>query len=167
MRQRQHRGKGWLAGTLFSLVVVVAACSGPATKAKVESTTPPTAASSHGTEQPAMDPGHVVPPIAGSSTTTPREVPARPINPVVDAGQQIVITSHGFDPARLYADDSTPVVWTNLSGVPQRVDFVAFPVHSAVIPAGGQFVWTPDGAGLSIAYRSASGFHGILSLQAG
>jgi hypothetical protein len=112
-----------------------------------------------------MDPGHVVLPVAGTSTTVPREVPGRPIDPVVDAGQQIVITAQGFEPARLYANDSVSVVWTNLSGTPQTVSFVAFPIHSAVIPVGGQFVWTPSGAALTMAYRSASGFHGILALQ--
>ena len=112
-----------------------------------------------------MDPGHVVSPVAGTSTTVPREVPGRPINPVVDSGQQIVITSQGFEPARLYANDHVPVEWTNLSGAPQRVSFVAFPIRSAVIPVGGQFVWTPSGAALTIAYRSASGFHAILALQ--
>jgi hypothetical protein len=113
-----------------------------------------------------MDPGHVVAPVAGASTTVPREVPGRPvINPVVDAGQQIIITPHGFDPALLNAEDTIPVVWTNLSGAPQQISFVAFPIKSAVIPVGGQFIWTPDGAPFSIAYRSQSGFHAVVSLQ--
>jgi hypothetical protein len=107
----------------------------------------------------------VVPPVSGSTTTFPREVAGRPLNPVVDSGQQVVITPTGFEPAELYADDTLPVVWTNLSGSPQTISFVALPVHSAVIPVGGQFVWNAHGAGLTLAYHSTSGLHGVLRLQ--
>jgi hypothetical protein len=110
------------------------------------------------------DPGHVVEPVAGTSTTFPREVAGRPINPVIDAGQQIAITDQGFQPARLDANDLLPVVWTNLTSSPQQLIFVALPVKSKVIPVGGQFVWNAQGAGLSVAYRSASGFRGVVQL---
>jgi hypothetical protein len=161
---RRARRTAWSIVTLVGLGTLVAACGGPASSASGAGSTT-TSEPGHTVTVPTMDPGHVVLPVAGTSTTVPREVQARPINPVVDSGQQIVITAQGFEPARLYANDHVPVVWTNLSGTPQTVSFVAFPIRSAVIPVGGQFVWTPSGAALTMAYRSASGLHAILALQ--
>jgi hypothetical protein len=167
---RRPRGGARLVGALTGLAAMAAACSSPASSAPPATagrTTSSTRATGQGITAPTVDPGHVVAPVVGSSTTVPREVPARPINPVVDAGQEIVITPHGFEPAQLYATDTEPVVWTNLSGAPQKITFLALPVRSGVIPVGGQFVWDADGAGLTVAYSSASGFRAVLRLQPG
>jgi hypothetical protein len=110
-----------------------------------------------------LDQGDVVP-APSSSTTVPHERGVRPIDPTVDNGQQILITGSGFVPAQLFADVTEPVVWTNLSGVTQRITFDVFPVVSPPIPPGAQFVWQPSTT-LDIGYHSAAGKRGALILQ--
>jgi hypothetical protein len=151
------------------MAAVVSACGGSPAPTGSHSTPPGTASSTSAAADkvttPTVDPGHVVVPVAGISTTVPREVPDRPINPVIDAGQQIVITAQGFEPKRLDASDALPVMWTNLSNAPQQLVFVALPVRSKVIPVGGQFVWNAHGVALSVAYHSVSGLSGVVDFQ--
>jgi hypothetical protein len=75
------------------------------------------------------------------TTTVPNER-GNPIPPILAPGQNIIISSSGCMPETLEANVSAPVVWTNLSGKPQRVIFENFPVDSGTIPAGGTFTWT-------------------------
>ena len=79
------------------------------------------------------------------TTTLPSEG-GRPIQPVVSAGQNIVILEQGCFPQELQASITAPVVWYNLSKESQRVVFEHFPVDSGTIPPGGTFTWTPGGA---------------------
>jgi hypothetical protein len=67
-------------------------------------------------------------------------------NPALAAGQNVLINSSGCQPQTLEANVSSPVVWTNLSGKPQRVIFVNFPVDSGTIPPGGTFTWSTKDA---------------------
>ena len=55
-------------------------------------------------------------------------------------------------PQTLEANVAAPVVWTNLSGTPQRVVFIDFAVDSGTIPVGGTFTWT-TGDAVEMAYK--------------
>jgi hypothetical protein len=49
-------------------------------------------------------------------------------------------------PQTLEANVTSPVVWTNLSGKPQRLIFLTIPVDSGTIPPGGTFTWSTKDA---------------------
>jgi hypothetical protein len=51
----------------------------------------------------------------------------------------------------LEANISGPVVWTNLSGQPERIVFEHFAVDSGTIPPGGTFSWSTTNA-VTLAY---------------
>jgi plastocyanin len=97
-------------------------------------------------------------------TTTPTEDPRYPIYPGFNTGQQALITAHGFEPAQLDSITGQAVVWTNVSGVPQRVIISGEGVRSPTIPPGAQFVWTWRSGG-NINVRSASGFSQNINYQ--
>jgi hypothetical protein len=105
---------------------------------------------------PGVDPGHIVPAGPGP-TTLPTEDAITPIYPQFNTGQQVVITAHGFEPHQLNATTGEAVVWTNVSGVPQRVVISEEHVRSPTIPPGAQFVWTWKLGG-NINVQTASGF---------
>lgn len=90
----------------------------------------------------------------------PTEVATHPISATIDDGQQIIIAASGFLPARLFSTPNEAVTWTNLTDEPQQVIFDYLPVKSPVIPPGGTFSWT-SASSQSIAYRTASGLHGV------
>ena len=79
------------------------------------------------------------------TTTLPTE-DGRPIQPVVSAGQNVVILKQGCFPRELQASVTAPIEWYNLSKQPLRVVFEHFSVDSGTIPAGGTFTWKPGGA---------------------
>lgn len=85
------------------------------------------------------------------TTTVPNER-GNVIPPVLAPGQNIIISSSGCKPQTLEASVTAPVVWTNLSGKPQRVIFVGFPIDSGTIPAGGTFTWSTNDA-VAMAYK--------------
>lgn len=88
----------------------------------------------------------------------------KPISANIDDGQQIIISAQGFLPARLYSTNSEAIVWTNLTDQPQQVIFDYFSVKSPIIPPGGTYSYkTP--ASESIAYRSASGMHAVVTIN--
>lgn len=80
-----------------------------------------------------------------STTTIPNER-GNPIPNVLAPGQNIIISKTGCMPQTLEANVSAPVVWTNLSGKPQRVVFSNFGVDSGTIPVGGTFTWSTQDA---------------------
>jgi hypothetical protein len=84
------------------------------------------------------------------TTTIPSERGGS-IPPVLAPGQNIIISAKGCMPQTLEANVSGPVVWTNLSGKPQRVVFKDFPIDSGTIPAGGTFTWSTNDA-VAMAY---------------
>jgi hypothetical protein len=85
------------------------------------------------------------------TTTLPNER-GNKIPPVLAPGQNIIIASSGCQPQTLEASVTAPVVWTNLSGKPQRVIFVGFPIDSGTIPVGGTFTWSTNDA-VAMAYK--------------
>ena len=85
------------------------------------------------------------------TTTVPNER-GTVIPPVLAPGQNIIISGSGCKPQTLEASVSAPVVWTNLSGKPQRVIFENFPVDSGTIPVGGTFTWSTQNA-VAMAYK--------------
>jgi hypothetical protein len=100
--------------------------------------------------------------VGGKTVTVPTDG-GKPIVQGVDDGQQIVISSTGFLPERLYSDPGSAIVWTNLTNQPQQILFDAFSVTSPVIPPGGSWSWkTQDSE--SIAYRSASGLSAVVTV---
>jgi hypothetical protein len=85
------------------------------------------------------------------TTTVPQDL-GRPVQPNFGAGTNIIITAAGCTPQTLEANVTSPVVWTNLSGKPQRVVFQSFAVDSGTIPPGGTFTWTTNDA-LALSYK--------------
>jgi len=167
-RSWPRRGEGRRRLAALGLVVasgaLLAACGGSSTS--TGSTTGSTASSGTGNAAPGIDPGHVVLPTASNPTPSAQEVPGKTIDPVLAAGQTVVITAGGFVPHRLFADLTVPVTWINDSGAPQQVVFDDGSVHSGVIPPGAWFVWKGT-YGIGIGYHSATGQQGVLTLQAG
>ncbi len=110
--------------------------------------------------------------IAGSSHVTingrpvavPTEHGGRPITPVVDDGQAVIISAKGFLPARLFSSPGVPVTWTNLTDQSQRLVFDHLRVTSTVIPPGGSWSWTSVNS-QSISYHSLSGLHGVVTVN--
>jgi hypothetical protein len=97
-------------------------------------------------------------------TTTLPQDNGLPIPPDFAAGQNILITPDGFEPKVLEANVSAPVVWTNLSGKPQTIVFVDFPVESGTIPPGGTFTWSTQDA-IAFTYLSGTGLSGKLGMN--
>ena len=153
-----------LAGVVLMIgaAIVLGACGATPPRTSAPPSTSTTGSRPSGVTPATVDPGHIVPAPPGP-TTLPTEDPVTPIRPDFDTGQQVIITSHGFEPLQLSGDKAKQVVWTNVSGSTQRITIVGGPA-SPPIPPGAQYVWMPDSGG-SIAYRSASGFHALLVLQ--
>jgi hypothetical protein len=82
---------------------------------------------------------------ADPTTTVPQDF-GRAIPPEFAAGSNAIITSAGCMPQTLEANVTSPVVWTNLSGKPQRLIFLTVPVDSGTIPPGGTFTWSTKDA---------------------
>jgi hypothetical protein len=146
-----NRGAALLS--LGALALSLAACSSsPSAPAgsKAHSSTPPAGIS-------AVDKPMKVTFGTGSigqpdpTTTVPNER-GNTITPILAPGQNIIIASSGCKPQTLEASVTAPVVWTNLSGKPQRVIFVGFPIDSGTIPAGGTFTWSTRDA-VAMAYK--------------
>jgi hypothetical protein len=146
-----NRGAALLS--LGALALSLAACSSsPSVPAgtKAHSSTPPAGIS-------AVDKPMKVTFGTGSigqpdpTTTVPNER-GNTITPILAPGQNIIIASSGCKPQTLEASVTAPVVWTNLSGKPQRVIFVGFPIDSGTIPAGGTFTWSTRDA-VAMAYK--------------
>lgn len=101
---------------------------------------------------------------AADPTTTAPSEGGNPIPSGFAAGQDILITSSGFEPQTLEANVSAPVVWVNETTQPQRIIFDGFSVDSGTIPPGGSFTWSSTNA-VAIGYHSASGKMGKLDMN--
>ena len=158
-----HLSRRRLVLVVLVAALALAACGGTTTSHNQSSdrTTPPSIAPP--SPYPGVDPGHLVPAAPGP-TTTPTEDAHYPIYKGFNTGQQSLITAHGLEPAQLNATTGQAVVWTNVSGVPQRVIISQEGVRSPTIPPGAQFVWTWNSGG-NINVRSASGFSQLLYYQ--
>jgi hypothetical protein len=73
-------------------------------------------------------------------------------------GQNVIITSTGFEPWKLYALSKTPIVFTNLTDVTQEVVFYHFPdvAHSGSIPPGGSYSFSYSAA-MALVYGNHGG----------
>jgi hypothetical protein len=88
----------------------------------------------------------------------PVEAHNEPISPDSSQGQNIIITSAGFEPNKLYAVHNYPIVFTNLTDETQVVKIYDFPdvPKPEAIPAGGTFSFRYD-AQISLLYGNESG----------
>jgi hypothetical protein len=133
-----------------------------ATTASPTATTAPASYSATGPSAATLASSHAVT-VGGKSVTVPTDS-GKAITAEVDDGQQIIISVGGFLPKRLYSSPSEPLVWTNLTNQPQQVIFDHFAVKSPVLPPGGTFSWS-TAASESISYHSASGMHGVITIN--
>jgi hypothetical protein len=182
-RRRNRPATRWLLPliVLVGMAASTAACGGgssPGSAAGAPSSSPhSTTTTSHdgttgvpagfrpGAPYPGVDLGHVVPK-SSTPTTVPVEIPSHPL-PIASTstlGQQVLIEKKGFAPTLLYADIGEPLVWTNESGVPMKIQVFDYRVTSPVIPPGAQFVWTPPSGG-TISVVSAAGFTGDVHMS--
>lgn len=155
------RTGSWLGCGLLTLLLIGAAgCGGSTTPhSSVPSTT--SANTVDAPTQVSFGTGSVAGP--DPSTTVPTER-GNPIPTGFAAGQNILITAHGFEPQTLEANVSSPVVWTNLSGEAVRIIFEHFAVDSGTIPAGGTFTWSTVNA-VALSYESTTGWYGKLLMN--
>jgi hypothetical protein len=151
------------------MVVVLAACGSSPDHPAAAGTTSTTGTKAS-TTKPTVDAAPTISFGTGSvgpadpTTTVPNER-GRAIPPDFGAGQDIIIGKTGFQPETLEANVSAPVVWTNLSGRPQRIIFVNFAVDSGTIPPGGTFTWSTTNA-VDISYLSGTtGWHATLQMN--
>ncbi len=152
-QRRMDRGKAFLAVSAAGLVL--AACSSSPNSTATDQGNGETSSSS--AHESATNAPMKVQFGAGSigqpdpTTTVPNER-GNTIPSILAPGQNIIISSAGCKPQTLEASVTAPVVWTNLSGRPQRVTFINFPVDSGTIPAGGTFTWSTNDA-IAMAYK--------------
>jgi hypothetical protein len=100
--------------------------------------------------------------VGGKRVLLPTEKGNRPIDPTVDAGQNIMITPEGFWPAQLLATPGLPITFTNVTDVPQTITFEYSTIRSPVIqPAGGTWSWTSKTL-ISYRYHNARGMSAVL-----
>jgi hypothetical protein len=166
--QRASRFVGMLV-LAMGLLVSLAACGSTPSRsgasATTSTTTPKASTTKPTTDAPtniSFGTGSVGP--ADPTTTVPNER-GRTIAPDFEAGQNVIITSTGFEPSTLEANVAAPVVWTNLSGRPQRIIFINFAVDSGTVPPGGTFTWSTTNA-VDISYLSdTTGWHGTLQMN--
>jgi hypothetical protein len=103
--------------------------------------------------------------IDGKSVVVPVEEysPNRPIKPLTDTGQQIIISSSGLLPRTLFAPSPVALTWTNLTTQPVTVTFAGSGISSGAITPGGSWTYRTDRQ-LSIGYGTTNGYHGQVSV---
>jgi hypothetical protein len=100
--------------------------------------------------------------VGGKRVLLPTEKGDRPVDPTVDAGQNIMITPGGFWPDQLLATPGLPITFTNVTDVPQTITFEYSTIHSPLIPpAGGTWSWTSKTL-ISYRYHNAHGMSAVL-----
>lgn len=156
-----------VAAGLVGLLALGACGSGPSGSSGSTSTTStsPATAAVHVTGpsvQQILHSTQVV--VDGKSVAVPYQIGTRPVSPIYDTGQHVLITVGGLLPKELFSARTYPVVWTNLTDQPQQVVFEHLPVTSPVIPPGGTWTFTSVSA-QSISYHTHSGMHGVVQIQ--
>jgi hypothetical protein len=96
--------------------------------------------------------------VGGHKVLLPTEAHHEPITGYSAEGQNIIITTHGFEPSKLYASRTAPVVFTNLTDGTQEVVFYSFPTvaNSGGIAPGGSYTLHYS-ASITLAYGNRSG----------
>ena len=102
--------------------------------------------------------------IQGSPVAVPTQYGGRPVSPLVDDGQQVIISATGFMPVRLFSAPGAAVTWTNLTNQSEQVMFDHLAVSSPVISPGGTWSWTTVSS-QSISYHSVTGLHGVVTVN--
>ncbi len=99
--------------------------------------------------------------IDGRRILVPTERGSRPIQADQDDGEQILIEKQAIVPLLLFATEGYTVTWTNLTDVPQQVEFTnsAPRFSSPVIPPGGHWSYKPSHA-MNFTFQTATGLHG-------
>jgi hypothetical protein len=79
--------------------------------------------------------------IAGHTILMPTEEHHEPIQAYSNFGQNVIITNVGFEPSKLYAAGTSPVVFWNLTDTTQEVVFYHVPgtANSGPIAPGGHY----------------------------
>jgi len=151
-----------LAAAAAAVWLATAACSATATRPS-SSTAAPTTPSSTRVGAPAGIAGYIT--ILGRRVAIPDEG-KRPIDPIEDVGQQVIITQKAIEPHRLFCDLRTRLTFTNLTPVPQLLTFVNDGGwHSPKIPPGGRWSYTPA-YGISYYYTTATGLQATFQASA-
>lgn len=142
------------AVALLALALMLAGCS--ASTAAPGSTTTTSATPLITTTTVHYTPTYVT--VGGRAVLVPTEANHEPITSESGEGQNIIITIKGFEPLKLFARDSAPVVFTNLTDVTQEVVFYNFPnvANSGAIAPGGAYTLHYS-ALISLAYGNRSG----------
>jgi hypothetical protein len=96
--------------------------------------------------------------VAGHKVLLPTENGHVPINSYSSFGQNVIITSKGFEPFKLYAASKTPIVFTNLTASAQTVHFYDFPSlkNSPSIAPGRSWSFSYNAA-INLGYGNPSG----------
>jgi hypothetical protein len=100
----------------------------------------------------------------GPEVTVPTEGGVRPISPVVDSGQQILVLAGQVNPRILIANSKQNVTWTNLTTSAQTVTFEQQQVSSGAIRPGGKWSYFPA-TGASIHYQTSTGAQGTIDFN--
>ena len=149
---------------LASAALLLGACSSTSSAPTTTSTTFPIP---HAKEPAAPQVTTTTIVINGVTVTVPREEynPGRPINPMQDTGQQIIITSQGVLPQALLTPSPTTITWTNLTAKPVTVSYSKFgaPGTSGPIAPGGHFSLSASGTG-NIPYNTSNRWHGTIGV---
>jgi hypothetical protein len=159
-RTRRAIGAGL---SLLALGLVLTACgsSGPTSSptTKPDSTTTSIPTPQITTPTTTID-GHTYP------VPTEPSAPGKPIDTYVATGDQVILTSKGFVPYRLFADLNTTITWTNLTGHTVTIRFLREGgARSGPIPPGGTFTYSSKTLD-NFEYQSSTGFHGIVNIGA-
>lgn len=96
--------------------------------------------------------------VGGRIVLMPTEDHHEPIQAYSNFGQNVIITSQGFEPSKLYAVRTSPVVFTNLTDQTQEVVFYHVPgtPNSGPIAPGGHYTFNYRFA-LALVYGNKSG----------
>jgi hypothetical protein len=96
--------------------------------------------------------------VGGHKVLMPTEERHEPITTYSAFGQNVIITTKGFAPAKLFAASTAPIVFTNLTDTQQEVVFYHFPnvAHSGSIPPGGSYSLHYTAA-IALVYGNRSG----------
>jgi hypothetical protein len=163
-----------ITGVFGVLVVALAGCGATAPKATAKTTV-----TTHGSTSTTTNPTHPQAFLApetkfgtsqvgdpDTTTSVPTERGTRPISPLNDAGQEVIIDESSYAlPYWLVADVTLPITWTNLSGKPQQIVFDDAPVRSPVLAPGATFTWKSPGYAINFTYHIVNGHNARITLQ--